>query len=458
MVPVGGGQALIIRNATVDKTTTLLDIETGTETAIYNGSSSFSLSSFWFIQAAYDANYKSTGVSMTRLAFGAETTDYQGGTTDYMLEIKGTAASSVTDADFKIRSLADVIYGTIVSGRDPSYSSGYKILGFAGSDYLITTDVSFIAQSGGYTGYLAKTYNLYAHRLDVSPVTTASLSTAFQSAQWNTLASNGQNWADGVARAKGVRGNGGRLYVYMNNNGSTISYNSTTPSLSGGNYGYQIAVIDATGSLLSQTTTTNAYVGPLVGTFAMAPSIALSTASNGQERMLAVIPTYYGNSTYPMNMVQQQLTFTSAGVASVYNGQLGIVGATSGSANYWSSADLTSSPQAPVNGKLGSYFNKFGTTWVTSTANALAFYQSSIYLQSSPGQERRTNGVFFGNAAGWYYPTGLFVEKRQYNDFGLLNATNSVVQTNVLNPVQAIASTTKLLVVGVDGCWEIVTP
>jgi hypothetical protein len=468
VVHLGDGKALLIKNGILDKTTTVLDIETGVETAIYNGDLKFDLTDYWFIKAAHEPNYNSTGVSLTRIAFGKETADYKGGTTDYLIELKNTPASSSADSDFIVKLLSTCIYGGINSGRVFSSSYPNLILGFAGIDYLITADLTFGTSNNNTHNFITPT-NIKSHNISVNPTVTTTIATQFGLIPSYKVFSSD---TDNFCRAKAIRGNGGRLYVYLHSS-------NTTNNNSASYYGYQVLVINPNGTLLAQANATNQTMMPgyttykfgssqgtasLTSALAYPASIALSQQANGSEKLLALILSrrsvdlLFGATYTYMDVRSQQFSFvggTPAVVSGISNQTVSFEPISGVTDSALSHPIFASNPEAPTATKLGSYFNKLtdfsGVDITISTPN------SPIYpnmLQSSPSQHMRTNGVFHGNQHGWFYPTGLFVEHRQYGNFGQLNSTSSVVPTKIINPVQAITSTSKLLIVDVNGRWE----
>jgi hypothetical protein len=472
-VALGDGLALLIRNGTIDKNTTVINIETGAEVAVYTGTASLAVGAFWFMHAAYVANYSATGKSMLRIAMGAETTTDKGGCTDLLLGIQNSPTA--TDADFKISTLPNLIYGGLTSGRD--LIKGRKILGFAGTDFLVTAPVFIqpnIPQAGGGTAAAAAPLvngGVSVHNLTTVPIATTSYAPGGANLYSNTGSAYdyGYNFISGpysysyghdnIVRAKGVRGQNGRLYVHLH-----VCADTTTPAVGPANYSYQIGVIDNTGALIGGFLSP-AHQSPFGNTgsyfqAAMAATLGVSTPlatdPAGSEKLLAVVCS--GMYAYPDTQTAHYRANFSAAGAPTLDAVYGYK-CLGGPAALMIPADFPNLPEAPTAGRLGSYFNSFGmASDYSSGPNTVAtFYKSSTQLQSVPGQERRTNGLIYGNTAGWYYPTGLFVEKRSLNDFGVLVGTGAV-QTVIQNPVQAIASATKLLVVGVNGQFEIVTP
>lgn len=464
-IAIGDGKAILIFNNVIDKTTMLLDIETGTQTAIYTGTESFPVSQYGYFHGAYQASY-SGGKSMTRIAMGAivsATLNYNGsgagGCDGYILDIMSGSA----DGDFRVRYLPRLI-PLIYNGR--SYAGGYKkVLGFAGIDYLITCTSS--AQSVGaqfVIGGAIEAVNIAG----MVPVVTTLITGANSLSNAVGYTTNGQAgyFTDYVMRMRGARGNNGRLYLF----GHTIG--SVPGAITGMTFDHITAVIDSTGALLGSLRTLgkaidSTFSGGQSGTGRRPATLGISNEANGSERTLALsfLGVYYSSDQNYARLSQTQFQHTSLGVPSIVSGLDNAniagtnttIGATAGTLTWGLSNLPYGSIVTPSAGSLGSYFNDNTASSGYGAFDSSADTNSRLNLQGATGQERRTNGVIYGNAAGWYYPTGAFVEKRSRTDFGALVSTGYVT-TVVDNPVQAIAGTTQLLVVGVNGQWEIVTP
>jgi hypothetical protein len=451
-VALGAGKALLIRGTAIDKSTTVVDIETGTETPVYLGNESLQVGSSWYLHATYADNYKGSGKRMTRVALGSDASQAndRGGTTDLLLEMMtGTA-----DSDFTVRSLGNVIYGGITGGRNGQ--AGKKVLGLAGVDYLVSAAVSYVspsyqppnANANGTVAPIMLVTDVYSHKIDVLPVVVTTLLTGAATIASGDTGMFSQPYyvsqtGDGIARAKGVRGRNGRLYVYLHTANSAGAVYSHT-------YEYVVAVIDSNGALVGSYRQTPTALTVNNGFYrtVMPATIGISEEPLGSEKLLSILPiTSWGASLDVKHQQHQFAAATPAVVPGYFNKTLNGV---------MSTPDLPTVAEAPSATRLGSYFNRTGFNTADPQYGASSYSKAEM-LQCCPGQERRNNGVIYGNAAGWYYPSGVFVEKRQYGDFGLLVGSGAV-QTAVQNPVQAIASATKLLIVGVNGQMEIVTP
>jgi len=447
-IPLGDGKAIMIFGNTIDSTTMLLDIETGVQTAIYTGVESFNVSGYAYMHAAYQANY-SSGKSMVRIAMGAipagSGLTTPGGCTSLVIDLMSGSA----DGDFRVRSLTRLI-PTVVNGR--STVSGKKVMGFAGIDYLVTVDTSNVNSGAAQLNTGAVTVHNISGTVTVATIILAAQLDQTPLAAYRTTYVN-----DYFARVRAVRGQGGRLYLFMH----TCNGNSTAPSVN--TFEHLTVVVGPAGTLLGSLTTLGKVMDAAATTIAgqanVAPAIfGIADEAAGSDRTMALYAICL-DTNGRARLHQTHFSHVAGGTPSIAVDNTNIPGTDTGygalahQLTWLPSTGLPSlAIEAPTATKLGSYFNKND-----ATDEEVGTENGQFMLQGATGQERRTNGVIYGNAAGWYYPTGAYVEKRSRTDFGTF-VGNGVVDTVIDNPVQAIAAATKLLIVGVNGQWEIVTP